>query len=102
VRAAGRIVSVAVTISVAANTDGRREALGMDTGASEAETFWIDFLRGLKRRGLAGVKLVISERTRHQGRVTRYSAPPGSAAECSPCATPSSMPVRAAGASSRR
>ena len=65
VRQNGRIVSVAVTIAVAVNTDGRREVLGMDIGASEAETFWIEFLRKLKRRGLAGVKLVISDA--HEG-----------------------------------
>jgi putative transposase len=61
VREAGRIVSVAVTMAVAVNTDGRREVLGMAIGASEAETFWVEFLRRLKRRGLAGVKLVISD-----------------------------------------
>jgi transposase-like protein len=65
VRAAGRIVSVAVTIAVAVNTDGRREVLGMAIGAAEAETFWVEFLRRLKRRGLAGVKLVISDA--HEG-----------------------------------
>ena len=65
VREAGRIVSVAVTIAVAVNTDGRREVLGMAIGASEAETFWVEFLRKLKRRGLAGVKLVISDA--HEG-----------------------------------
>jgi len=65
VREQGRIVSVAVTIAVAANSDGRREVLGMDIGASEAETFWVDFLRRLKRRGLAGVRLVIADA--HEG-----------------------------------
>jgi putative transposase len=65
VRQAGRIVSVAVTIAVGVNTDGRREVLGMAIGASEAETFWTDFLRGLARRGLRGVKLVISDA--HEG-----------------------------------
>ena len=65
VRQDGRIVSVAVTTAVAVNTDGRREVLGMDIGVSEAETFWIEFLRKLKRRGLAGVKLVISDA--HEG-----------------------------------
>jgi transposase-like protein len=65
VRQNGRIVSVAVTIAVAVNTDGRREVLGMDIGPSEAETFWTEFLRKLKRRGLAGVKLVISDA--HEG-----------------------------------
>src|SRR5690349_1116012 len=60
VRQAGRIISVAVTIAVGVNSDGRREVLGMAIGASEAETFWTDFLRSLARRGLRGVKLVIS------------------------------------------
>ena len=64
-REAGRIVSVAVTIAVGVNGDGRREVLGMAVGASEAETFWTDFLRGLARRGLRGVKLVISDA--HEG-----------------------------------
>jgi transposase-like protein len=48
----GRIVSVAVIIAVGVNSDGRREVLGMAIGASEAETFWTDFLRKLTRRGL--------------------------------------------------
>jgi len=61
----GRVVSVAVCIAVAVNTDGRREILGIHIGASEAETFWLEFLRTLKRRGLAGVKLVISDA--HEG-----------------------------------
>jgi transposase-like protein len=61
VRQNGRIVSVAVIIAVGVNTDGRREVLGMQIGASEAETFWSGFLRSLTRRGLRGVKLVISD-----------------------------------------
>jgi putative transposase len=65
VRQNGRIVSVAVIVAVGANTDGRREILGMEVGPSEAETFWTDFLRGLARRGLRGVKLVISDA--HEG-----------------------------------
>ena len=65
VRQNGRIVSVAVIIAVGVNTDGRREVLGMKIGASEAETFWTDFLRTLARRGLRGVKLVISDA--HEG-----------------------------------
>jgi putative transposase len=65
VRNNGRIVSAAVIIAVGANADGRREVLGMDIGPSEAETFWTDFLRKLRRRGLRGVKLVISDA--HEG-----------------------------------
>ena len=65
VREAGRIVSVAVIIAVGVNADGRREVLGLQVGASEAEPFWTGFLRSLMRRGLRGVKLVISDS--HEG-----------------------------------
>ena len=65
VRQNGRIVSVAVIVAVAVNSDGRREVLGMTIGASEAEAFWTAFLRTLARRGLRGVKLVISDA--HEG-----------------------------------
>ena len=65
VRHSGRIVSVAVIIAVGVNGDGRREVLGMDVGPSEAEPFWTEFLRKLARRGLRGIKLVISDA--HEG-----------------------------------
>ena len=65
VRRGGRIVSVAVIIAVGVNTDGRREVLGMEIGTSEAEPIWTEFLRKLTRRGLRGVKLVISDA--HEG-----------------------------------
>jgi len=64
-REAGRIVSKAVIIAVAVNTEGVREVLGMAIGPSEAEPFWTGFLRSLTRRGLRGVKLVISDA--HEG-----------------------------------
>jgi transposase-like protein len=65
VRQNGRIVSVAAIVAVGVNGDGRREVLGLAIGASEAETFWTEFLRSLARRGLRGVKLVISDA--HEG-----------------------------------
>jgi putative transposase len=65
VRAGGRVVSVAAIIAMGVNADGRRAILGLGVGPSEAATFWLDFLRGLQRRGLAGVKLVISDA--HEG-----------------------------------
>jgi putative transposase len=65
VRRDNHIVSVAVIIAVGVNTDGRREVLGMTVGHSEAEPFWTEFLRSLTRRGLRGVKLVISDA--HEG-----------------------------------
>jgi putative transposase len=61
VRREHHIVSVAVIVAVGVNTDGRREVLGMTIGHSEAEPFWVDFLRSLTRRGLRGVKLVVSD-----------------------------------------
>jgi transposase-like protein len=60
-RQGGRIVSVAVIVAVAVNLDGRREVLGVATGASEAEVFWTNFLRSLADRGLRGVRLVIAD-----------------------------------------
>src|ERR1700726_3148789 len=64
-REGGRIVSVAAIIAVAVNTDGRREIVGLHIGPSEAETFWSSFLKSLARRGLRGIKLVISDA--HEG-----------------------------------
>ena len=64
-RQAGRTVSVAAIVAVGVNSEGRREVLGLSVGVSEAETFWTDFLRSLTRRGLRGVKLVISDA--HEG-----------------------------------
>jgi len=65
VRRGGRIVSTAVVIAIGVNGDGRREVLGLDICPTEAETFWSEFLRKLARRGLRGVKLVISDA--HEG-----------------------------------
>jgi len=64
-REGGRIVSVAAIIAVAANTQGKREVFGLHIGPSEAETFWSSFLKNMVRRGLRGVKLVISDA--HEG-----------------------------------
>jgi len=65
VRDGGRIVPVAAIIAVAVNTEGKREIVGLGLGPSEAETFWSAFLKGLVKRGLRGVKLVISDA--HEG-----------------------------------
>src|SRR3954470_15026930 len=65
VREGGRIVSVAAIIAVAVNTEGRREIIGLGIGPSEAEPFWSAFLKGLVKRGLSGVKLIISDA--HEG-----------------------------------
>jgi transposase-like protein len=65
VREGGRIVSVAAIIAVAVDTEGRREIVGLGIGPSEAEPFWSGFLKSLRRRGLTGVRLVISDA--HEG-----------------------------------
>ena len=57
--------SVAAIMAVGVNSDGRREVLGIQIGTSEAEPIWTEFLRRLTRRGLRGVKLVISDA--HEG-----------------------------------
>ena len=57
-REGGRIVSVAAIIAVAANTEGKREIVGLHIGPSEAETFWATFLKSMApprpARGEAG------------------------------------------------
>jgi putative transposase len=95
VRQDGRIVSVTVIVAVGVNSDGRREVLGMDTGPPEAETFWTALLRMLARRGLRGVKLVVSDA--HEGikaAVSKVLNATGTVAACTSCATRWRMPAR--------
>jgi putative transposase len=56
-----RIISRAVVVATGVSDNGDREVLGVDVGDSEDEVFWTAFLRGLKDRGLGGVRLVISD-----------------------------------------
>src|SRR6195952_872986 len=75
-REGGRIVSVAAIIAVAVDGEGRREIVGLHIGPSEAETFWSTFLKGLVKRGLQGVKLVISDAHEGlKGAIRRVMAP---------------------------
>jgi transposase-like protein len=61
VREHRHVVSKAVVIATGLRADGHREVLGVDVGDSENDVFWREFLAGLVDRGLAGVKLVISD-----------------------------------------
>ncbi len=61
VRENHQVVSKAVVIATGLRADGHREVLGVDVGDSENETFWTELGRGLKDRGLDGVRLVISD-----------------------------------------
>src|SRR5437764_6344207 len=65
VREAGRVVSVATVVAVGVNEQGERTILGAATGPSEDHQFWLSFLRQLVKRGLKGVRLVISDA--HEG-----------------------------------
>jgi putative transposase len=61
VRENHQVISKAVVIATGLRADGHREVLGVDVGDSENETFWTEFLRDLKDRGLSGTRLVISD-----------------------------------------
>jgi putative transposase len=61
VRVDDRVESMAVVIATGANLQGHREVLGFDVIAAESEEGWAEFFKGLKERGLHGVKLVISD-----------------------------------------
>lgn len=59
------VVSKAVVIAIGVRADGGREVLGLSVGDSQDGAFWTQFLRSLRARGLAGVRLVISDA--HEG-----------------------------------
>ena len=59
------MVSQATVVAIGVTSEGERQILGLDVGASEDRGFWTAFLRSLVKRGLAGVRLVISDA--HEG-----------------------------------
>lgn len=61
IRDAGQIVDCAVLVAVGITADGKRRVLGVSVALSEAEVHWRAFLEGLLRRGLTGVKLIVSD-----------------------------------------
>ena len=61
VRAAGQIIDCAVLVAVGVTHEGRRRVLGVSVELSEAEVHWRSFLDTLVRRGLCGVKLIVSD-----------------------------------------
>ena len=61
VRQNGSVLTCAVFTAIGIDTDGRREILGVSVSLSEAETHWREFLKSLKKRGLSGVKFVVSD-----------------------------------------
>jgi putative transposase len=65
VRDHGRVVSKALVVAYAVHESGVREVIGLDVGEVESGAFWVEFLRSLKKRGLDGVRLAISDQ--HEG-----------------------------------
>ena len=61
VREAGRLVDCAVLVAVGITRDGHRRVLGVSVALSEAEVHWRAFLDSLIRRGLKGVRLIVSD-----------------------------------------
>jgi len=65
VREGGRVLQKALVVCYGVHEQGVREVLAIDVGPAETEAFWREFLRGLLKRGLAGVQLVVSDA--HEG-----------------------------------
>jgi putative transposase len=65
VREAGRVISLATVVGIGVSATGERTIVGASTGLSEDHQFWVSFLRSLVKRGLSGVRLVISDA--HEG-----------------------------------
>lgn len=76
VRVDGLVRDCAVLIALGIDVKGKREVLGVQVSLSEAEVCWREFFSGLQKRGLHGVKLVISDA--HNGiKAARKAIMPG-------------------------
>jgi putative transposase len=61
VRSGGVVVPHAVLVAIGVRSDGRRRVLGVSLWPEETGPGWTEFLESLVKRGLFGVKLVISD-----------------------------------------
>ena len=61
VREGGQLVDCAVLVAVGVTKDSKRRVLGVSVALSEAEVHWRAFIDSLIRRGLKGVKLIVSD-----------------------------------------
>ncbi len=69
VRSGGHVRSKALVVAYGVHESGCREVIGIDLGEVECKAFWVEFLRGLRSRGLGGVRLCvvrISTSARHE------------------------------------
>lgn len=58
---ADEVRNISVLVAIGVNQDGYRQVLGVVEGAKEDKSGWSGFLRHLKKRGLSGVQLIISD-----------------------------------------
>ncbi|MDB4506150.1 IS256 family transposase [bacterium] len=65
VRVSGSVRDCAVLIAIGIQPSGHRSVLGVSVSLSEAEVHWRKFLSSLKKRGIHGVKLIVSDA--HEG-----------------------------------
>jgi putative transposase len=72
---AQQVCSRAVVVAMGVNADGRRELLSIKVDDSETESFWAEFISHLKERGLAGVRLEVSDAHMGLPKGIRTSAP---------------------------
>ena len=61
VRDRGHVYPKALVIAYSVHETGLREVIGLDIGEIETEAYWVAFLRSLRERGLAGVRLCVSD-----------------------------------------
>lgn len=58
----GEVKNVSILVAIGVTQDGYREILGSAEGEKEDKAGWYRFLRHLKKRGLKGVRLIVSDK----------------------------------------
>lgn len=71
------LLNASVLIAIGVDVAGKRSVLGVSVALSEQETHWRQFLRSLVRRGLCGVRLIVSDA--HEGLMAAWITVFGSA-----------------------
>lgn len=61
VRHGGTVRDLAVLTALGVNPEGHREVLGVSVSLSEAEVHWREFFESLHKRGLRGIRLMVSD-----------------------------------------
>jgi putative transposase len=58
---AGEVRNVSLLVAIGVNAEGYHDILGIVEGAKEDKASWLNFLKHLKDRGFAAVRLIISD-----------------------------------------